>query len=117
MNWISFSRALTVSSRHLKGLELFPEILLCFSSVPTLTDDKTIHQLGRNIFAIPALSCYQILVSTQKQVIEFAKAGEDVMSFRAAMNEVDFPVVQRPGNFFNRIWEVAAFLQVHNVWI
>lgn len=56
-------------------------------------------------------------MSTQKQVIEFAKAGEDVMSFRAAMNEVDFPVVQRPGNFFNRIWEVAAFLQVHNVWI
>ncbi|CAG8954817.1 hypothetical protein HYFRA_00004743 [Hymenoscyphus fraxineus] len=44
-------------------------------------------KMGRKIFAIPAFSCYQVLVSTQMQMMEFAAATEDVMSFRAAMNE------------------------------
>jgi hypothetical protein len=45
-------------------------------------------ELGTGVFAIPALSCYQVLVSKHEQILEFTKANEDSMSFRAAMNEV-----------------------------
>jgi cytochrome P450 len=44
-------------------------------------------ELGTGVFAIPALSCYQVLVSKHEQILEFTKANEDSMSFRAAMNE------------------------------
>ncbi|KAJ4374839.1 hypothetical protein N0V83_001917 [Neocucurbitaria cava] len=45
------------------------------------------NELGTGVFAIPALSCYQVLVSKHEQIVEFTKASEDSMSFRAAMNE------------------------------
>jgi hypothetical protein len=46
------------------------------------------NELGPGVFAMPALSTYQVLVSSPSQIQEFTKAGEDIMSFRAAMNEV-----------------------------
>ncbi|CAG8975095.1 hypothetical protein HYALB_00008935 [Hymenoscyphus albidus] len=49
------------------------------------------EKVNKKIFAISALS-YQILVSNLQQIMEFAKAGEDAMSFRAAMNELLTPV-------------------------
>jgi hypothetical protein len=44
-------------------------------------------KLGHGIWAMPALSCYQVLISTQQHIKEFATAGEDVLSFREAMTE------------------------------
>ena len=54
------------------------------------------NELGPGVFAMPALSTYQVLVSSPSQIQEFTKAGEDSMSFRAAMNEVRFFAYPHP---------------------